>query len=478
MKRTKWIAFLCFAFLMAGLGANDALRGIFAPVFQERYDLNGSQLSLIVTISYVGNLLFLSIGGKLLDLFPRKNVAVAVTAVWAGAVALNLVSDSYIWILVSMFFALGASTLLNTLFPRKNVAVAVTAVWAGAVALNLVSDSYIWILVSMFFALGASTLLNTTVNILTPAVFAGYAGLMVNVLFFIQGIGTSGSQLLLGRYAFHYAGWKWINAALLAVAFLVIVLFFFLKIPKQGEEKEQEKEIFKKEPDSKIFWIFIAMMGCYFIGEHGIMNWLMSYCISAFSMEASSASASLSLFWGGMTAGRLMFAPVVQKMGAVKSMKLFGGIGTVMFCAGCILGESGVWWGGMTAGRLMFAPVVQKMGAVKSMKLFGGIGTVMFCAGCILGESGVWVLGASGFALAILYPTMVLLIQQIYPVQTAATRTGVIISAATVADIVFNLLFGAVSSKWGYGSSFMILPVAMAVFYGLYLRLARSLKRN
>ena len=103
MKRTKWIAFLCFAFLMAGLGANDALRGIFAPVFQERYDLNGSQLSLIVTISYVGNLLFLSIGGKLLDLFPRKNVAVAVTAVWAGAVALNLVSDSYIWILVSMF---------------------------------------------------------------------------------------------------------------------------------------------------------------------------------------------------------------------------------------------------------------------------------------------------------------------------------------------------------------------------------------
>ena len=70
MKRTKWIAFLCFAFLMAGLGANDALRGIFAPVFQERYDLNGSQLSLIVTISYVGNLLFLSIGGKLLDLFP------------------------------------------------------------------------------------------------------------------------------------------------------------------------------------------------------------------------------------------------------------------------------------------------------------------------------------------------------------------------------------------------------------------------
>ena len=384
MKRTKWIAFLCFAFLMAGLGANDALRGIFAPVFQNRYDLSGSQLSLIVTISYVGNLLFLSIGGKLLDLFPRKNVAMAVTAVWAGAVLINLVTDSYMWILVSMFLALGASTLLNT-----------------------------------------------TVNILTPAVFAGYAGLMVNVLFFIQGIGTSGSQFLLGRYAFHYEGWKWTNGILSGIAGLVMALFFFLKVPRQGEEKEQEKERIKKEPDSKVFWIFIAMMGCYFIGEHGIMNWLMSYCISAFSMEAASASASLSLFWAGMT-----------------------------------------------AGRLIFAPVVQKMGAVRSMKLFGGIGTAMFCAVCILGEGGVWILGASGFALAILYPTMVLLIQQIYPSGTAATRTGVIISAATVADIVFNMLFGAVSSRWGYGISFMILPAAMAVFYGLYLKLAGILKQN
>ena len=384
MKRTKWIAFLCFAFLMAGLGANDALRGIFAPVFQNRYDLSGSQLSLIVTISYVGNLLFLSIGGKLLDLFPRKNVAMAVTAVWAGAVLINLVTDSYMWILVSMFLALGASTLLNT-----------------------------------------------TVNILTPAVFAGYAGLMVNVLFFIQGIGTSGSQFLLGRYDFHYEGWKWTNVILSGIAGLVMALFFFLKVPRQGEEKEQEKERIKKEPDSKVFWIFIAMMGCYFIGEHGIMNWLMSYCISAFSMEAASASASMSLFWAGMT-----------------------------------------------AGRLIFAPVVQKMGAVRSMKLFGGIGTAMFCAGCILGEGGVWILGASGFALAILYPTMVLLIQQIYPSGTAATRTGVIISAATVADIVFNMLFGAVSSRWGYGISFMILPAAMAVFYGLYLKLAGILKQN
>ena len=80
-----------------------------------------------------------------------------------------------------------------------------------ALAVNLFTDQYIFILISMFLALGASTLLNTTINILTPMVCAGYAGLMVNVFFFIQGIGTSGSQLLLGRYAFSYSGWKMIR---------------------------------------------------------------------------------------------------------------------------------------------------------------------------------------------------------------------------------------------------------------------------
>lgn len=161
MKSKKWIPFLCFGLLMAGLGSSDSLRGIFAPVFQERYRLADSQLSMIVTVSYLGNLLFLSVGGRVLDRYSRKKTAMAVTGIWILAAVLNLVTDGYGWILLSMFLALGASTLLNT-----------------------------------------------TVNILTPGVFAGCGGLMVNILFFIQGLGTSGSQFLLGRFGFHYEGWK------------------------------------------------------------------------------------------------------------------------------------------------------------------------------------------------------------------------------------------------------------------------------
>lgn len=394
----KAVPFLCFAVLMFGLGSSDSLRGIFAPVFQGRYALSDTQLSMIVTISYVGNLLFLSLGGKLLDTFGRKTVVLSVMGIWVLSMLLNVASDSYICILISMFFALGASTLLNT-----------------------------------------------TVNILTPVVFSGYAGLMVNIFFFIQGIGTSGSQFVLGRYGLSYGGFKSVSLLLLIIGIAAIALFVL--IPMGGDKKTAETNAEKRNnektipenrktgnpkqenPKSFVFILLCVMIGFYFIGEHGIMNWLFSYCIQAFAIPNAQASVYLSLFWGGMT-----------------------------------------------AGRLIFAPAVQKLGAVKSIRIFGTVGTLLFCAGILTGEKGILLLSISGLAISVLYPTMVLLIQQIYPASVVATRTGAIISVATIADIVFNMFFGVITGAIGYRLSFMILPACMVGFNICYLALQKHIR--
>ena len=381
---------MCFAVLMFGLGSSDSLRGIFAPVFQNRYALSDTQLSLIVTISYVGNLLFLSLGGKLLDTFGRKTVVLSVTAIWVLSMLLNVVSDSYICILISMFFALGASTLLNT-----------------------------------------------TVNILTPVVFSGYAGLMVNIFFFIQGIGTSGSQFVLGRYGLSYPGFKGVSFLLLLIG--AAAGFLLILIPLGGERRPEymqsevktEAPVTQANPKPAVFILLCTMIGFYFIGEHGIMNWLFSYCIQAFQLPSGKASVYLSLFWGGMT-----------------------------------------------VGRLIFAPVVQRQGTVKSIRIFGTVGTLLFCAGILTGENGILLLSISGLAISVLYPTMVLLIQQIYPAEVVATRTGAIISVATVADIVFNLFFGVITGAIGYRLSFMILPACMVGFNICYMALQKYIWRN
>ena len=381
-KNIRWIPFLCFGVLMLGLGSSDSLRGIFSPVFQEHYSVGGRGLSMMVVISYVGNLLFLSVGGKMMDTFDRKKVAMGMLGIWMAAVLLNVLTDSYPMILLSMFLALGASTMLNT-----------------------------------------------TVNLLTPMVCAGYAGMMVNIFFFIQGIGTSGSQFLLGRFAFSYDGWKMINGVLFAVGLVSLVLFAMVNL-KPEKEKIKPKTIQKKKPQdmpgASIFWLLVLMMGFYFIGEHGIMNWMLTYCMNTLQMPSHTASAYLSIFWGGMT-----------------------------------------------VGRLVFAPVVQKLGVRKSLKYFGGAGTVLFVAGVLSGSKGVILLSSSGLLISILYPTMVLFFQQIYPVSVVATKTGAIISAATIADIVFNAGFGALSDSMGIQISFLILPVCMVLYYCFYLLLLR-----
>ena len=340
-KNIRWIPVLCFGVLMLGLGSSDSLRGIFSPVFQEHYSVGGKGLSMMVVISYVGNLLFLSVGGKMMDTFDRKKVAMGMLGIWMAAVLLNVLTDSYPMILLSMFLALGASTMLNT-----------------------------------------------TVNLLTPMVCAGYAGMMVNIFFFIQGIGTSGSQFLLGRFAFSYDGWKMINGVLFAVGLVSLVLFAMVNLkPEKIKPKTIQKKKPQDMPGASIFWLLVLMMGFYFIGEHGIMNWMLTYCMNALQMPSHTASTYLSIFWGGMT-----------------------------------------------VGRLVFAPVVQKLGVRKSLKYFGGAGTVLFVTGVLSGSKGVILLSSSGLLISILYPTMVLFFQQIYPVSVVATKTGAIISAATIAD--------------------------------------------
>ena len=379
-KNVRWIPVLCFGVLMLGLGSSDSLRGIFSPVFQEHYSVGGRGLSMMVVISYVGNLLFLSVGGKMMDTFDRKKVAMGMLGIWMAAVLLNVLTDSYPMILLSMFLALGASTMLNT-----------------------------------------------TVNLLTPMVCAGYAGMMVNIFFFIQGIGTSGSQFLLGRFAFSYDGWKMINGVLFAVGLVSLGLFTMVNLkPEKIKPKTIQKKKPQDMPGASIFWLLVLMMGFYFIGEHGIMNWMLTYCMNALQMPSHTASAYLSIFWGGMT-----------------------------------------------VGRLVFAPVVQKLGVRKSLKYFGGAGTVLFVAGVLSGSKGVILLSGSGLLISILYPTMVLFFQQIYPVSVVATKTGAIISAATIADIVFNAGFGALSDSMGIQISFLILPVCMVLYYCFYLLLLR-----
>ncbi|MCD7997695.1 MAG: MFS transporter [Clostridiales bacterium] len=369
---TKRTALIGFAVLMVGLGISDSLRGIFSTILQEHFQLDARGLSNIIMASYAGNLCFLLLGGRLMDRFDRKKAFLGILAVWMAALLLFLLTDSF-WVLLA----------------------------------------------GMFLAMGASTLLNTTINLMTPLLFLTSPGFVVNFLFFTQGIGTSGGQSLIGNAAEGFGSWKLVNGILLAVGAAAFLIIMRLEIPDAGGKKAKKASMAGLMKNSTV-WIMILAFGLYFIAEHGILNWFVVYGTEALGMERGAASNYLALFYGGITVGRLVFAPFIDRLGPFRSIAVFGAAGAVLYAAGILSGQA------------------------------------------------VWLMSVSGLFFSIVYPTLVMSIGKLNPPEVVSTVSGFIISAASLFDIGFNYVFGNLAGAVGYGASFLIMPASMVLFVILY----------
>ena len=386
-KQTNRLTFAAFVVLMVGLGSSDSLRGIFSTIFQQHFALSATQLGLIVTVSYIGNLVFLLVGGNLSARFAKKRVLQVLMLIWMAALAL---------------FAL--------------------------------TDSYPVLLVAMALVMGSSTLLNTTMNLITPLLFTAAPGFFVNFLFFTQGIGTSGSQFFLGSMADGFPFWQYTNLGLLVLGAAAFGMLLFCQVPEEpavapGALPQAEGRLTDR---LGVVVPFVLVFGFYFIAEHGVMNWLVAYGTTGLEMTQAAASRYLSVFYGGVMLGRLVLSPLVDKLGVIRSMQLFGVISGALYVAG-------------------------SLGGAALMPLWA----------------------ASGFFLSILYPTLVMSIRLYFPAQQVSGAAGTIISIASLADILFNVGFGRLVDLAGYRLSICVLPVSMVLFlitFLLFTRKCRPLK--
>ena len=380
----KWssrLTFFAFVVLMVGLGSNDSLRGIFSTIFQEHFSLTTTQLGLIVTASYIGNLVFLLVGGN-----------------------------------------------LSTRFSKKRVLQVLILIWMAALALFAFTSNYTVLLIGMALALGSSTLLNTTMNLITPLLFATAPGFFVNFLFFTQEIGTSGSQYILGSHADGFAFWQHTNLVLLILGAVAFVLLIFCNVPEEAAAPA-DAPTQKGGYDWRIIVPYVLVFGFYFIAEHGVMNWMVAYGVDGLGLPQASAAKYLSVFFGGMMIGRLCLSPLVDKLGALKSLAAFGGVSCVLYLIGSL----------------------------------GGAVTMP-----------VWAI--SGLSFSILYPTLVMSIRLYFPAQQVSGAAGTILSIASLADILFNVGFGKLVDMAGYAVSIRVLPLSVLAFFIVFMLFTKFCK--
>ena len=365
--RRYLVLYAGFCVLMLALGASDAMRGIMAPVFSQHFGLDASGLSVIVTASYVGNFVFLLVGGKMLDICSVKKAQLCFYVCWAGSLLLMALTDDFLCLTVGM---------------------------AGA--------------------MGASTMLNTSMSLTVPSMKVKYPAFLVNALFFVQGIGTSGSQSLVGNWAQDFGDWHLVVLGMLAIGLFSLLGMLLGKYPPERKKEKGPLVV-------GIWWDFrfyhlILIFGFYFIAEHGMLNWFVSYAVNGFSTEKGTASNIAALFSAGIMIGRLVLSPLVDRMG--------------------------IRWSITAAMVCTFAA---------------------YFIGVLLGESGLWILAGSGLFFSIIYPTMVMSIRYLWEPQIAGGISGKILSLASLADIGFNAVFGNILISIGYHFGFLLMPVSMGI---------------
>ena len=356
--------YLVCALLMVLLGISDTLRGVFTPLFTEVYGFSMSQIGLIVSISYLGNLACLLCGGFILDKIGRKKAIAAFALALALSELLLLGGREYLILAVGFFLALGISTLLNT-------------------AINLISDSF-----------------SSTRSLM-----------LLNALFFIQGIGTSGSQLIFSRFSASTAAW---NAVLISIAVLLVPIA--IVVSRMKIEAAPESDVCHKDKGhgsirTMVLVLITLSLGFYMIAEHGITNYLIMYGTGYLGISAASAGLSLSLFSAGIMTGRLLLGNLADRIGAEKMI-------------------------------------------LASLILSAGLSSLAF------GTAFLPLLFLVGFSASIVYPTTVSVIRRYVPDSLGARATTVAVSAASILDIIFNAVFGHAIDVSGYGFSMPVLCIA------------------
>jgi fucose permease len=295
----------------------------------------------------------------------------------------------------------------------------------AALLCYIFTESYPVLLIAMIFSLGASTMLSTSLNVVTPLLFVSPA-LYINLFNFTNGMGIFSAQNIGGRVASSMKGWHGFNLVLLCLGVIGLVILSRIRFPKQEIQKStgirgtirSYGSVFRN-PACKYL---ICICGFYAIAEHGIQNWMVTYGSEYLGYTRTRASLYLSIFFGGITLGRLIFAPLVQKLGPAKSVTLFTGIGMVLYTVGIFLERAGI------------VPLL-----------------------------------LSGLAFSIQWPTIVLTIGTYYPKSQNGIAVGMITSLATIFDVIFNAGFGTLVERLGFSIGFKLLPIAAIALFLLFV---------
>ncbi len=256
------------------------------------------------------------------------------------------------------------------------------------------------------------SIMSIGMNTLIPLMPALYLGVLMNLLHFFYGLGSAITQRTTGLML--SAGISWRDILLyFSIGYIIIFILYAFTTPPNKHIAPEPHET--KIHHWKLLIIASVSLAFYVAAEIQTANWLFNYYQLGLNIDTKTGSLYVSLFFAFFTVGRL-----------------FGGF------------------------------VAEKLGYLRSVTITMIISLILYTTGIILGRSGMLIIAISGLFFSIVFPTMILVIQQMFK-NSASKATGIATMVASIMTMTSGVGIGISNDNFGVKTTIYFIPLALII---------------
>jgi len=184
------------------------------------------------------------------------------------------------------------------------------------------SSAYIMLIAAMTllgFGLGC---IEVGGNLIIVDIYHEAKGRFLSLLGFFHGFGSMVAPIYSGRMLEAEFSWRQVYQYSLAPVIFLLLFFLFISYPRHKTAGENGFDIhaIRKSALTPDMLLFYAAIGLYVAAEIGIASWSGEFLQKTKAMSVGGSSRYLAIYFGMLTAGRLVGSFVVDRIGYMNSL--------------------------------------------------------------------------------------------------------------------------------------------------------------
>ena len=352
-------------------------------------------------------------------------------------IGLLLATNSFAYLL-ACFYTAGMARKIGL---KATLIICLAGMAASGAGICFSSD-YPALVTAYFIMYLGNGMLEITLGVMAANIFVKNTGTMMSLSHFFYGLSSAVAPILAAsmmemRFSQQTLGWRYMYLIVLLWSLIPIIPAVLGKINKNTDN--DAKISYKLFLENKKAWLIILILSLAVTSEMSVGGWLVNFSEKAYLLTEAQSAVVLTGFFICFMLARLLFGPIIDKIGFTKSL---------LICTA-----------------------------------FSGFSII---AGVLIGKAGIGLLIASGFGVAPVYPIVMSMLAKIFKENIDSAMT-VTLTIMGIVIVIGNLLVGAIvdaskllfgSIAFSYSVGYVFIGLCSAAAFFVTLNLYRKLKRE